>query len=58
MKNTEYAFNLKELDCAELISITGGNELTDSIWRGIGWVVGGIIQGAIMRERYGGSGYF
>ena len=58
MKNLDHIDNLEELTSVEEISIEGGNELTAAIWKGIGFVVGGIIEGAIMRERYGGSGYF
>lgn len=35
-------FDLKELDSSEIIFITGGSELTDAIWYGIGYTAGSV----------------
>ncbi len=42
MKN-QLANNFQELNSDELRSICGGSDFSESVFRSIGWVVGGLI---------------
>lgn len=39
--------NLQELNIAEVKLIEGGNEFTDSIWRGLGWLARKYVDGTV-----------
>lgn len=50
--NTNKFYRVTELTQKQKQDLNGGSDLTDDIWRGIGWVAGYMSKSIILSSRF------